>query len=115
MVDSKLSSCEVDQKEYYNRIAEEYDRHYANKYALKYRYGIYDGIFNNVNLKNMHILDAMCGGGQLDISSDMEHSLPDWTFQKIVVLFIENVIQNAVCCALRSSKRSFQSLLLILL
>lgn len=63
MVDTKLSSYEVDQKEYYNRIAEEYDRHYANKYALKYRYGIYDGIFNNINLKNMHILDAMCGGG----------------------------------------------------
>ena len=64
MVDRKMSSYEVDQKEYYNRIAEEYDRHYANKYALKYRYGIYDGIFNNIDLKDMHILDAMCGGGE---------------------------------------------------
>jgi len=64
MAGSTLSSYEVDQKEYYNRITEEYDLHYANKYALKYRYGIYHKIFSNINLKTMHILDAMCGGGE---------------------------------------------------
>lgn len=59
-----MSSYEVNQREYYNRIADEYDRCYASEYALKYRYGIYDRIFNNINLKNMVILDAMCGGGE---------------------------------------------------
>jgi ubiquinone/menaquinone biosynthesis C-methylase UbiE len=64
MIDSTLSSYEVDQKKYYDRIADEYDRHYSNKYALKYRYGIYNKIFSNITLKSVHILDAMCGGGE---------------------------------------------------
>ena len=61
---SHLTRSEIAQKEYYNRIAEEYDRHFANVNALKYRYTVYDQAFKNVNLRGASVLDAMCGGGE---------------------------------------------------
>ena len=63
MANNKFSREENDQQKYYNIIADEYDIHYGNKYALKYRYGIYDKMLNNIKLKGVQVLDAMCGGG----------------------------------------------------
>jgi ubiquinone/menaquinone biosynthesis C-methylase UbiE len=59
-----FSSQEQAQKDYYNRIAREYESHYANKHALRYRFNLYDNIFKNQNFKGAVALDAMCGGGE---------------------------------------------------
>jgi hypothetical protein len=37
----KLSSSERQQRQYYNEIAETYDKHYLNKFALQHRYAVY--------------------------------------------------------------------------
>ena len=55
---------EAVQREYYNRIAREYDAHYTNKHALAYRYGVYDLCLGDIDLSGMRALDAMCGGGE---------------------------------------------------
>lgn len=60
----KFSVTESNQKKYYNRIANEYDKHYAKEEALHYRYSIYDSLLNEFNFKDKLVLDAMCGGGQ---------------------------------------------------
>ena len=64
ITNTKFTQSEMNQKDLYNRIAEKYDLYYADKYALKYRYNIFDRIFANINLKNKSILDSMCGGGE---------------------------------------------------
>jgi SAM-dependent methyltransferase len=55
---------ETAQREYYNEIAEEYDLHYANSYALQYRYALYDLCLRDRKLQGKRALDAMCGGGE---------------------------------------------------
>ncbi len=52
------------QKKYYNSISSKYDSHYFSDSALKYRYWLYDLFLNQIDLRKMRILDAMCGGGQ---------------------------------------------------
>jgi 2-polyprenyl-3-methyl-5-hydroxy-6-metoxy-1,4-benzoquinol methylase len=55
---------EAVQKDYYNTIAQEYELHYSSSDALKYRHSLYSGFLKNIDVKEMKILDAMCGGGQ---------------------------------------------------
>ena len=63
-MEGTLSAQEKTQKKYYNDIADVYDRHYYNTAALKYRYRLYDEIFESFNLKGKNVLDALCGGGE---------------------------------------------------
>jgi SAM-dependent methyltransferase len=60
----QLSASELQQRRYYNEIAVTYDKHYSNKFALQYRYGIYDGMLQGLSLERFNVLDAMCGGGE---------------------------------------------------
>jgi 2-polyprenyl-3-methyl-5-hydroxy-6-metoxy-1,4-benzoquinol methylase len=57
---------EIKQKEYYNSIATTYDKHYANPSAIQYRSEVFDRFLNDqkIELKNLKVLDAMCGGGE---------------------------------------------------
>ena len=55
------------QKDYYNAIAQEYDRHYASDAAIRYREMIYEGFVSAADLAGKDVLDAMCGGGQNSI------------------------------------------------
>lgn len=64
MGDVNLSQSEETQKKYYDKVASAYDKHHFNQYALAYRYGLFDLILKDIDLKGLHILDAMCGGGQ---------------------------------------------------
>jgi SAM-dependent methyltransferase len=64
MPELNLDKTESKQKKYYNRIAETYDIHYSNKYALEYRHKVYDKILSGMDFKNLNVLDAMCGGGE---------------------------------------------------
>jgi len=58
------SKIEEEQKKYYNKIAEDYNKHYGNTYALQYRYSQYDLCLGDIDLKGKKVLDAMCGGGE---------------------------------------------------
>ena len=65
MTKSGLTPSEKAQRQYYGRIANTYDEHYSNEYALKYRYSLYDRMLKNtVDVRELRVLDAMCGGGQ---------------------------------------------------
>lgn len=59
-----LTPEERAQKNYYNRIAQQYETHYNDYGALLYREYIFQNCLNNVNFKGKLVLDAMCGGGQ---------------------------------------------------
>jgi len=59
-----LTESERRQQDYYNRIANTYDRHYAHPFALKYRYQVFDQLLEKQSFKNLQVLDAMCGGGE---------------------------------------------------
>jgi len=53
------------QKEHYDQIAAEYERHYSDPSSLKYRCKfIYEPMFEGLELAGMKVLDAMCGSGQ---------------------------------------------------
>jgi len=60
-----LSHSEKGQKEYYDKIASEYDRYHTNPHALKYRYSCYDQMLGDIDFKGLMVLDAMCGGGDV--------------------------------------------------
>ncbi len=64
MAKKNFSESEKKQSEYYNKIAETYDLHYSNQYALEYRHQLYKNILKSIDLENCRALDAMCGGGQ---------------------------------------------------
>lgn len=64
MVRKTLSKEEEKQKKYYNSIAKDYDKHYSEKYSLKYRYDLFDYILKGINFQDAIVLDAMCGNGQ---------------------------------------------------
>lgn len=57
------SRDEHNQRAYYNQIADTYDAYYANPYALKYRYAVYERALKGIDWHGKHVLDAMCGGG----------------------------------------------------
>ncbi len=61
---NKLSKNELKQRDYYNRISSEYDRHYGSSHAVAYRKALYERALMGIALKNTRVLDAMCGGGQ---------------------------------------------------
>lgn len=65
-----MNESEFNQKTYYNKISNEYQKHYGDKYALKYRFDLYHKAFKNINLKDLNVLDAMCGGGQSSLFFD---------------------------------------------
>lgn len=60
----EMSQQEIKQKDYYNKIAVQYDEHYAHPSALVYRWGIYDQLLKHENFEGKEVLDALCGGGQ---------------------------------------------------
>lgn len=59
-----MSDIEVRQKEYYNTIAGNYDRHFGSHYAIEYRRNLYHRFLRDIPLRGSQVLDAMCGGGQ---------------------------------------------------
>lgn len=63
-MNKNIDKSEEIQKEYYDKISNEYDMHYAGNDAIKYRHEIYKIFLGNINFSNLEILDAMCGGGQ---------------------------------------------------
>ena len=77
------------QQQHYDEIGAEYHAHYSDSASLEYRWRfIYEPMFAGLNLRNMRVLDAMCGSGQttefllekqaivtgLDISREVIHS-----------------------------------------
>ena len=58
------SETEDKQREYYNRIAANYDAHYSTKEALHYRYQVFDNFLKGNDFNGLKVLDAMCGGGE---------------------------------------------------
>lgn len=63
-MNNSIRKSETIQKEYYDKISNEYDIHYASNNAIKYRHLIYKAFLDNENFNDFQILDAMCGGGQ---------------------------------------------------
>jgi len=61
---NNISKEESKQKIYYNKVAQQYDKHYANAAALEYRYSVFDLVLKDLDLKGKRVLDAMCGGGE---------------------------------------------------
>ncbi|MCI5116871.1 MAG: class I SAM-dependent methyltransferase [Candidatus Electrothrix sp. LOE1_4_5] len=59
-----LSESEQRQCAYYDRIAKTYDQHFANPYALQYRYQVFQDFLGELSFKEQRVLDAMCGGGE---------------------------------------------------
>lgn len=52
------------QKEHYDDFLKDYDISYGDRYSMKYRNEIlHKKMFENINLANLYILDAMCGSG----------------------------------------------------
>jgi ubiquinone/menaquinone biosynthesis C-methylase UbiE len=62
-----FSAEEQTQREYYNRIADEYDSHYAHPHALRYRHSLYDIFLDEMDLEGKTVLDAACGGGEATV------------------------------------------------
>jgi SAM-dependent methyltransferase len=62
--DAGLTDAEATQRDYYDRIAAVYDRHYANPWALRYRWHVFDGFVGDFDFRGLRVLDAMCGGGE---------------------------------------------------
>lgn len=58
------TESEKNQKKYYDSIAKEYEFHYNDENALKYRHQVYDDFLKGIKLEGINVLDAMCGGGQ---------------------------------------------------
>jgi ubiquinone/menaquinone biosynthesis C-methylase UbiE len=57
-------TVEVEQRKYYDAIAPVYDQYYHNKSATAYRAWLYDQNVGHLELRNLKVLDAMCGGGE---------------------------------------------------
>lgn len=58
------ASVERTQRDYYNSIADKYDSHFSNQFALAYRKELYGDILSGVDLSGIRVLDAACGGGE---------------------------------------------------
>jgi SAM-dependent methyltransferase len=59
-----MNQTELQQKEYYNNISNDYQSHYGDDFALKYRFSLYANALKGIDISNKYVLDAMCGGGQ---------------------------------------------------
>lgn len=63
-VDLKL--IEDSQREHYDKIGDDYDLHYSDRWSQTYREDFLSApMFRNYDLRGKKVLDAMCGGGQL--------------------------------------------------
>src|SRR5215510_12204341 len=84
-----LQVSEQLQQRHYDKISDDYDTHYSDRYSLEYRRRFICGpMFEGLSLSGMNVLDAMCGSGQtteyllskrarvtgLDISSEVLRS-----------------------------------------
>jgi len=63
-LNNTLSESERRQKNYYNRIASTYDRHFASENSIKYRTGVFGILLGDFDFRGKRVLDAMCGGGE---------------------------------------------------
>lgn len=62
---SSYTETERQQKEHYDRIAEQYEAHYSDACSREYRRRfIYEPMFEGLELSGKQVLDAMCGSGQ---------------------------------------------------
>ena len=62
---AQLDGAEQQQLRHYNNIAADYEAHYSDEWSVEYRRRfIYEPMFAGLNLKRLHVLDAMCGSGQ---------------------------------------------------
>ena len=53
------------QQDHYDKIIDQYDLHYADKYSTVYRNEIlYPELFHNIEFRNKRVLEAMSGSGQ---------------------------------------------------
>ena len=98
---TKLSHDEHEQKKYYNQVASVYDSYHSNKYALQYRYRIYDSILDTVDLEGKHVLDAMCGGGEASTyfaNHNCSISALDISVEQCEI-YSKRFPRNAVVCA----------------
>ncbi len=59
-----MHKSEKKQEKYYDEVAELYDTHHSDKYAMKYRYYVFDKILRGIDFKGLLCLDAMAGGGE---------------------------------------------------
>ena len=59
-----MKDTATDQRTHYDGFAEEYSRHYDDEFSLEYRNRfILNRLFKNAELRDLLILDAMCGSG----------------------------------------------------
>lgn len=59
-----LCATEQLQRDHYDRIADAYEAHYGDAPSREYRRRfIYQLMFDGIELKDMNVLDAMCGSG----------------------------------------------------
>ena len=86
------------QAEHYDRIAQDYSRHYGDKYSQEYRNQFINRhLFDGIELNGLKVLEAMCGSGEttgylldrgadvtgLDVSnSEIEKFLTRWPLAK---------------------------------
>lgn len=61
-----MSGSDIKQKELFDKIAEDYFRHYNDPYSVQYRNEFFmRPLFKGITIDNQTILDAMCGSGQV--------------------------------------------------
>jgi ubiquinone/menaquinone biosynthesis C-methylase UbiE len=61
-----MDNSENKQKELFNKISDDYTKHYSDPLSISYRNEFFfEKMFSNIDFKNKKILDAMCGGGQV--------------------------------------------------
>src|SRR5262249_11934781 len=59
-------SAEAKQKAHYEQVGEEYERHYSDACSMEYRLRfLNEPMMGSINLKELRVLDAMCGAGQM--------------------------------------------------
>jgi ubiquinone/menaquinone biosynthesis C-methylase UbiE len=58
------ATVEGEQRKYYDSIAPVYDQYYHDRLATAYRAWLYDQTVGHLVLRNLKVLDAMCGGGE---------------------------------------------------
>ncbi len=53
------------QADHYNRIAQDYARHYGDRYSQEYRDKFINShLFEGIDIKGLSVLEAMCGSGE---------------------------------------------------
>ena len=98
-----MKDSAAEQRNHYDGFAEEYSRHYDDEFSLEYRNRfILDRLFKNVDLRNLLILDAMCGsGGEMAyLSGKQARSFGlDISFRELKLYGKANGSGKAVCAS----------------